>query len=108
MARRAVVTIATAASLCLGLALTTSSAVVQPQSLKEQMLGTWTAFAVHNVLEDGSEVQSYGPNPNGILTLNAQGHYSLILIRSDLPKFASNNRDAGTAEENRLVVQGSL
>ena len=108
MTRRTLFIIATAASLCSGLALTTSSAVVHQESLKEQMLGTWTAVAVHNVLEDGSEVQSYGSNPSGVLMLNAQGHFSLILIRSDLPKFASNNRDAGTPEENKSVVQGSL
>ena len=28
-------------------------------------------------------------------------------MRSDLPKFASNNRETGTAEENKAVVQGS-
>lgn len=28
--------------------------------------------------------------------------------RSRLPKFASNNRNEGTAEENKAVVQGSI
>ena len=28
-------------------------------------------------------------------------------MRSDLPKFASNNRAQGTPEENKAVVQGS-
>jgi hypothetical protein len=108
MRRRTVFSVATATSLCLGFVLTTSSAVVNQKPLKEQMLGTWTAVAVHNVLEDGSEVQIYGSSPSGVLMLNDQGHFSLVLIRSDLTKFASNNRDAGTAEENRSVVQGSL
>ena len=108
MIRRNVLAVATAASLCLGLALSTSSAVVHRDSLKEQLLGTWTAFAVDNVLEDGSKVQSYGANPSGTLMLDAQGRFSLVLIRSDLPKFASNNRDHGTPEENKAVIQGSL
>jgi hypothetical protein len=30
------------------------------------------------------------------------------LMRSELPKFASNNRQEGTAEENRAIVQGVL
>jgi len=29
-------------------------------------------------------------------------------LKSDLPKFAANNRQAGTPEENKAVVQGSL
>src|SRR5262249_52921942 len=31
-----------------------------------------------------------------------------LAVRSDLPKFASNNRDMGTPEENKAVVQGSI
>ena len=31
----------------------------------------------------------------------------MILMRASLPKFASNNRVKGTAEENQAVVQGS-
>jgi Lipocalin-like domain len=29
-------------------------------------------------------------------------------MRSDLPKFASNDRQNGTPEENKAIVQGSL
>jgi hypothetical protein len=108
MNRRNVFAVATTASLCLGLALSTSSAVVHRSTLKDQLLGTWTAVAIDNVLEDGSKVQSYGANPSGTLVLDAQGRFSLVLIRSDLPKFASNNRDMGTPEENKAVIQGSL
>jgi Lipocalin-like domain len=32
----------------------------------------------------------------------------MIITRSDLPKFASNNRHAGTPEENKAVVEGSI
>jgi hypothetical protein len=31
-----------------------------------------------------------------------------MVTRADLPKFASNNRAAGTPEENKAVVQGSI
>lgn len=34
--------------------------------------------------------------------------YSLIIVRSDLPKFASNTRIGGTAQENEAVVRGSV
>ena len=32
----------------------------------------------------------------------------LILQRATLPRFASDNRMSGTAEENKAVVQGSI
>ena len=32
----------------------------------------------------------------------------VVLTRADLPKFAANDRTAGTPEENKAVVQGSL
>jgi hypothetical protein len=36
------------------------------------------------------------------------GHFSEIITRSDLPKFACNNREAGTPEENKAAMQGSI
>ena len=42
------------------------------------------------------------------MTFDPNGRVSVIITRSDLPKFASNNRQAGTPEENKAVVQGSL
>src|SRR5437870_1719237 len=108
MVRRSVIAVATAASVCMGAALTSSSAIVH-HSLKEQLKGTtWAAVAVDNVLADGSKVQSYGPNPSGVLMLDAKGRFSLVLIRSDLPKFVSINRDMGSPEENKAVIQGTL
>ena len=42
------------------------------------------------------------------MILTPDGRFSVILMRSSLPKFASNNRMKGTAEENQAIVQGSL
>ena len=42
------------------------------------------------------------------MIMTPNGRFSVILIRESLPKFASNNRMKGTAEENQAVVQGSL
>jgi hypothetical protein len=36
------------------------------------------------------------------------GRFSTIITRSDVPKFASNNRESGTPEENQAAVRGSL
>jgi hypothetical protein len=58
--------------------------------------------------QDGKKTDLFGPNPQGQETRAANGQISVISIRSDLPKFVSNNRPAGTPEENKAVVQGSI
>jgi hypothetical protein len=71
------------------------------------LAGTWSV--VSSVSEQGgNKVQPYGPNPKGILIFDQGGRYSQMLSRPDLPKFASNNRTRGTAEENKAVVEGSI
>ena len=32
----------------------------------------------------------------------------IVVLRSDLPKFVSNNRITGTPDENKAIVQGSI
>jgi hypothetical protein len=70
-------------------------------------VGTWTLVSI-TLEKDGKENDLYGPNPQGQATYDANGCLSVIVTRSDLPKFASNNREAGTPEENKAIVQGSL
>ena len=51
--------------------------------------------------------RTFGPN-DGVAIFEANGRFSLSLVRSDLPKIASNNRDTGTPDENKAIVQGSI
>ena len=44
----------------------------------------------------------------GLSLHDEAGHFMLILQRATLPRFASDNRRSGTAEENKAVVQGSI
>jgi hypothetical protein len=92
----------------LGIALLPISAAGQQKSLKDQLVGTWTLLIDDNVRPDGTQTPVFGPNPNGIVIFDTSGHYALELGRSNLPKFASNNRANGTVEENRAVVGGTL
>ena len=50
----------------------------------------------------------FGPHPVGQMLLGADGHYALILARSNLPKIAAGTRDKGTAEEDKAIVGGSI
>jgi hypothetical protein len=92
----------------LGLAAWPGAAVSQEKSLKDQLVGTWLIVSVDNVRDDGSKVEQFGSSPKGIVIYMADGHFALLNSREDLPKFASKNRDQGTPEENKAVVQGSI
>jgi len=73
----------------------------------KDVVGTWTM--VSNVTEqDGKKTEPFGTDPKGIMVLDASGHYVVVSMRAALPRFASNSRVTGTAEENAGVVQGSV
>jgi Lipocalin-like domain len=91
-------------SLCVGSALLADLA--RAQTAKD-LVGAWTS--VSNVAEQGGvKSEPYGTPPQGVLIFEADGHYGLILSRKDVPKFASNTRTNGTADENKAVVQGTI
>src|SRR5207249_3550908 len=83
------------------LAMLPGSAVSQQQSLKEQLIGTWTLVSTVDVKPDGSKVERWGANPKGMLVFDGSGHYSLMIVRANLPKFAANAGDQGTADESQ-------
>ena len=69
--------------------------------------GTWTL--VSSVLEkDGTKVEQFGSGAQGMMSLDAEGRFMLTIIGPDLPRFASNNRAAGTADENKAVITHSI
>jgi hypothetical protein len=81
-------------------------AIADAQAAKE-LAGTWSLVS-ETYEQNGKTIQPYGPSPKGIQIFGSDGHYALIVVNPDLPKFASDNRVAGTAEENKAVVQGSM
>jgi hypothetical protein len=83
-------------------------AVAQKKTLKEQLVGSWLIVTADNIRPDGSRFQSLGPNPKGIMMFDANGWFSFQIAQPGRPKFASDNRLQGTAEENKAAVQGSL
>ena len=50
----------------------------------------------------------FGPNPSGTLMFSPSGHYSVEIMRANLPKFASNDREKSSTDENKAVAQGTL
>ena len=72
-----------------------------------ELVGSYSLVSVTNV-QGGTTVEPYGQNPKGMMRLDASGRYVVVLMRSDLPRFASNNRSTGTAEEYKAIVMGSF
>ena len=86
-------------SLCIVTGLL--SDLAHAQSAKD-LVGAW--IAVSNVAEQGGvKSEPYGATPQGILIFESDGRYGLILSRNNVPKFASNSRTNGTADENKAA-----
>jgi len=105
MRRRSLILLAIVA---LGTALPTGSAIAQQRSFKEQLIGTWTLVSWDGTRPNGSKYRDFGDNPKGINTFDANGRFSAIFLRPDLPKIASGSRSNVTADEARTFVQGAL
>ena len=88
---------------CLGIAIPRAGA----QAAKD-LVGTWTFEPDTSTTADRQTIQPFGPQPNGVAMFDSAGHLAIINSRPDLPKFASNNRMRGTAEENEAIVHGSF
>lgn len=110
--RRDVVTIASMKMLgkmfliaLIGIAITADYA--HAQMTQKQILGTWSVVsAIYEV--DGKKSEIFGPNPLGQFIFTADGHFSLTVMRSDRPRFASNNSTTGTPEENKAAMAGFI
>jgi Lipocalin-like domain len=104
MTRFGKVTMATTTLLLLGAASLAGDALGQQKELGKQLVGTWEFVSSTSQGEGGSSL--WGDKPKSLLVFTDNGRYSLTILRSDVPKFASNNRLKGTAEENKAAVQG--
>ena len=65
----------------LGFVMSVNAAVAQ-KSLKDQLVGSWMLVSA----------EPYGTNPKGSYMFDANGRFTAILMRNDLPKYTSNNR----------------
>jgi hypothetical protein len=81
--------------------------IAEAQTLKEQIVGTWRQTAIYNE-EGGVKRHLYGDKPVGLAVFDRSGYYISYLSKSDLPKFARDNRLQGTDAEYRAVMQSMI
>lgn len=89
--------ISSAIAVALFVALLVRSGAAAAQSVKS-VAGTYAIVST----------EAFGKGARGTLMLGADGRYSIVLMRANLPKFASGARTKGTAEEYKSVVDGSI
>lgn len=77
------------------------------ESDRARILGTWSLVEM-TLQQGGNRIEPFGPAPRGLMVMTADGYFTTNLMRASLPKFASNNRMTGTAEENQAAVRGVL
>ena len=104
MTRRGV--LAVSAVMVCGLVWPAGPGDAQQKSLKGQLVGTWVLSSASEKRADGAD--RWGSNPKGMLVFDGAGRYVLVINRGDLPKFAANRVDGGTAEENQAVLRGMI
>jgi hypothetical protein len=103
----AILSVVTAFAVVMPFAASDACAQQKAANTGEQLIGHWTLVSVKNE-QDGKTTEPLRPDPKGLFIFDRSGHYALLMFVSDLPKFASNNRNKGTPEENKAVVVGSL
>src|SRR5215211_6820850 len=74
----------------------------------KDLVGSYTLVSAGNVRPDGSKTPIFRASPRGYLVLDGTGGYILAITRGGIAKFAGNNREGGTVEENKSVVQGTI
>jgi hypothetical protein len=94
--------------LILAVPLLLSATVYAEAQTAKDLIGTWSLVSVTVQQPDGPITNDLGPTPQGRLNFDASGNYSLMVMAGDLPKFAENSRDKGTAAENEAVVKNSI
>jgi hypothetical protein len=77
------------------------------QTMKD-LAGTWTLVSNVNTRPDGGKVDLFGPHDTGLAIFGGDGHFIIMNINPDTPKFASDNIRQGTPDENKAAVAGGI
>ena len=89
----------------LPIALAATGAAEAPPRLDLQ--GSWVMESAYEIRADGTRITTYGPHPNGLMMVDAQGRYSIQIFRLDRPRFRSGDKTSGEPDEYRQAVLGS-
>jgi len=92
------------AALALALAI---PGVAGAQTAKD-LVGNWKLVKNTVTGADGKTTDVFGPKGTGMATFTPDGHFVVVNINPDTPKFAAKARDKGTADENKAAMAGGI
>jgi len=72
-----------------------------------KVAGAWKPITI-NATINGKTIEPFGPRPEGLLVFAENMHFVECLTDPGVPKFASDDRQAGTAEEIKAAFMGTL
>ena len=78
---------------------------VEPE-VENEFIGSWSLVSITNIYENGSKVEPYGQNPDGLLIFDAEGNYAIQILKKNRPLISSGNKNTSTAVENAAIVKG--
>jgi Lipocalin-like domain len=81
--------------------------IAAAQTAKD-LVGTWKNTKNTTTSADGKTVDVFGPKGTGMAIFSADGHFVVVNLNPETPKFAAKARDKGTAEENKSAVAGGI
>jgi Lipocalin-like domain len=70
------------------------------------LAGAWTLVYADVLHADGTRGHDYGDAPKGLLLIDDQGRYSLQIFNSQRPRFAGQDKQAGTPAEFAAAILG--
>jgi hypothetical protein len=88
------------------LALLSGSTLGQQNSLKDQLVGTWSLVAYNSIGPDGSKNPVFGAQPKGTLIMDANGHYAMVLTDPGRAKWKFELRPQLTTEDLGTAARG--
>ena len=98
----------TTALLCSAVGLSASDSLAQKQSLKEQLVGTWTLVSSDQMRADGSELKQFGGNPKGINVFDANGRFFVMVAGADNSRIAVRDPNETYQEEVGSLITESI
>ena len=85
-------------------ALLPCSVVAQEVSLNE-LVGSWIFVSAQDVKPNGSKIDPWGPNAKGAAMFDANGRFTFMIMRSDLPRLRPTTERKQLRKKVRLWLK---
>ena len=75
--------------------------------MQNRVIGMWQPETITATIGNKT-MEPFGPNPVGLLCFHESMHFGELMSNPNVPRFASDSREAGTAKEDKAAMVGNL